>query len=635
MNKLTTADPETRSADLIDENIAQLKTLFPEACAEGKIDFAGLRQLLGDAVDEGDEKYGLNWHGKGRARRLALMPSTGTLRPCREESLDWDTTQNLMIEGDNLEGLKLLQKSYYGKVKLIYIDPPYNTGKDFIYPDNYEDNIKNYLKITGQLDGNGQKLSSNTDASGRFHTKWLNMMYPRLKIARTMLRNDGILVVSISDKEVHNLRSCIDEIFGADNLLGCVMWNSTKSVTNTALISVSHTYNLIYARNRDYFVENRMHFRLREDGEGFSNPDHDPRGPWKADPFQVGGERPNQMYSIANPNTGEVYRPNPGNSWKNEQKVFEQLMADNRIVFGVNGDAGPQRKRFLSQAEQRGRVAKTWWDDVDTTTNATRATKKLMGESAFDNPKPVSLIQRFIQLGTHEPSDAIVLDFFAGSGTTAQAVLEQNLADSGDRRHILVELPLTLDPVDKDQKIAAAYCDKIGKPRNLAELTKERLRRTAAKIKAENPLLAGDLGFRVFKLDSSNIRPWELNRENFKQRLLANVAHIKEDRSEEDLLCELLLKFGLDLCIPIEKRDIAGKQVNVVDGGGLIVCLAEQIDQSDVEELALGIAALYGQLENTDDTGVIFRDDAFADDVAKINLTEILRQCGIKDVRSL
>ena len=635
MNKLTVADPETRSVDLVSENIAQLKTLFPETFAEGKIDFAVLRQLLGDAIDEGTEKYGLNWHGKWHARRLALMPSAGTLRPCPDESLNWDATQNLMIEGDNLEVLKLLQKSYYGKVKLIYIDPPYNTGKDFIYPDNYKDGIQNYLKITGQLDDNGQNLSSNTDASGRFHTKWLNMMYPRLKIARNMLRNDGILVISISDSEVHNLRSCLDEIFGIDNLLGCVMWKSTKSVTNTALISVSHTYNLIYARNRDYFVENRMHFRLLEEGEGFSNPDNDPRGPWKADPFQVGGERPNQRYPITNPKTGAIYRPNPGNSWKNEQKVFEQLRADNRIVFGVNGDAGPQRKRFLTEAEERGRVAKTWWDDVDTTTNATRATKKLMGESVFDNPKPVSLIQRFVQLGTHDPSDAIVMDFFAGSGTTAQAVLEQNLADRGVRRHISVQLPVPLDPKNKEQKIAATYCDSIGKPRNLAELTKERLRRTATKIKDENPLLAGDLGFRVFKLDSSNIRPWDLNRENFKQRLLDNVEHIEKDRSEEDLLYELLLEFGLDLCLTIEKRDIAGKRVNVVDRGVLITCLAEQIDQSEVEELALGIAALYRQLENTADTGVVFRDSAFADDVAKINLTEILRQYGIKDVRSL
>lgn len=540
-----------------------------------------------------------------------------------------------MIEGDNLEVLKLLQKSYSGKVKLIYIDPPYNTGKDFIYPDNYKNGIKNYLKLTGQIDSNGQKFSSNPETSGRFHTNWLNMMYPRLKVARNLLRDDGIIVVSISDAEVHNLRLCLDEIFGVDNLIGCVMWNSTKSVTNTALISVSHTYNVIYARNREYFVKNRSHFRLPEEGEGFKNPDNDSRGPWKADPFQVGGERPNQMYAITNPKTGDVYRPNPGNSWKNELKVFEQLMADGRIVFGAGGESGPQRKRFLTDAEERGRVSKTWWDDVDTTTNATRAAKDLMGESVFDNPKPVSLIQRFIQLGTHDPTTAIVMDFFAGSGTTAQAVLEQNLADGGNRRHILVQLPEPLDPADSEQKIAAAYCDRIDKPKNIAELTKEHLRQFRTKLKNDCPLLAVDLGFRVLKLDSSNIRAWEPNRHNLEQTLLDNVDHIKSDRSDQDILHELLLKLGLDLCAPVETRHIAGKQVNAFNEGALIACLSELIDQSEVEDLALGIVAWYEQLENTDDTTVVFRDSAFEDDIAKTNLTEILRQYSIKDVRSL
>ena len=300
MNKITTNDPETRSVDVTTENLEHLKTLFPEAFSEGKIDFEVLKQLLGGEVDEREEKYGLNWHGKRQARQLALMPSTGTLRPCPEESVDWDTTKNLMIEGDNLEVLKLLQKSYAGKVKLIYIDPPYNTGEDFVYSDNYWDNIQNYLELTGKTDDGKRKMSSNTEASGRFHTDWLNMMYPRLKLARSLLRDEGLIVISISDAEIQNIRQCCDEIFGEENLIGCVVWNSTKSVTNTALISVSHTYNLVYARNKTYYVENRSHFRLPEDGEGFSNLDNDPRGPWKADPFQVGGERPNQRYQITN-----------------------------------------------------------------------------------------------------------------------------------------------------------------------------------------------------------------------------------------------------------------------------------------------------------------------------------------------
>ena len=635
MKKITANDSESRSSDVVVENIERLKTLFPEVFSEGKIDFEVLKQLLDGKVDEREEKYGLNWHGKRQARQLALTPSTGTLRPCPEESVDWDTTQNLMIEGDNLEVLKLLQKSYSGKVKLIYIDPPYNTGEDFIYLDDYRDNIQNYLELTGQTDDEKRKISSNAEASGRFHTEWLNMMFPRLKLARNFLRNDGLLVISISDAEFQNIRQCCDEIFGEENFIGCVVWNSTKSVTNTALISVSHTYNLVYARNRTYFVENRAHFRLPEDGDGFSNPDNDPRGPWKADPFQVGGERPNQLYQIKNPKTGDVYRPNPGCSWKNEFKVFQQLMKENRIVFGARGEAGPQRKRFLSEAKMRGKVAKTLWDDVDTTTNATKSQKLLMGEIIFDNPKPVELIKRFIQLGVHNPQNAIVMDFFAGSGTTGNAVLEQNVADNGRRRYFLVQIQEPLSLENKEQKIAANFCDKLSKPRNIAELTKERLRRAVNKVKDENPLFAGDLGFRVFKLDTSNIRAWEPYRDDLQRSLLENVDHIKLDRSEEDILYELLLKLGFDLCVPIKTRTIADKSIRSIGGGKLIACLDEKITCEEVEPLALGIVEWHKQLNPPDDVTVIFRDSAFEDDVAKTNLAAILEQHGLKNVRSL
>ncbi len=634
MRTIDAGDPESRSPDLAADNLERMRGIFPQAFGEGGIDFSILRQLLGDAVDDGDEKYGLSWSGKRRARRLALTPSAGTLRPHPEESVDWDATQNMLIEGDNLETLKLLQRSYSGKVKLIYIDPPYNTGRDWIYPDNYKNGVKNYLRLTGQIDGNGQNVSSNPETSGRFHTTWLNMMYPRLLIARNMLRDDGILVASTSDSEMHNFRSCLDEIFGGDNMIGCVVWNSTKTVTNTALLSVSHTYNLIYARDREHFVRNRHHFRLPENGNGFSNPDNDPRGPWKADPFQVGGERPNQMYPITNPKTGSVYRPNPGNSWKNELRVFEELMADNRIVFGVHGEAGPQRKRFQTEAEDRGRVAKTWWDDVDATANATTAARNLMGESVFSNPKPVSLIRRFIQLGAHDPDSSIVMDFFAGSGTTALAVLEENIAESANRKYILVQLPEPLDPSKSEQKIAAEYCDGIGKPRNLAELTKEHLRRFKASQmgKLES---STDLGFRVFKLDSSNIRAWEPNRADLKQSMLDSLDPVKPDRSEDDILYELLLKLGVDLCAPMETRVFAGKRVVAVDGGALIACMSEEIDEDGVESAATGIAEWLETLENTDDATVVFRDGAFSNDVAKVNLAEILRQSGVKDVRSV
>jgi adenine-specific DNA-methyltransferase len=639
MKKLTANDPESRSPNLVAQNVERLKALFPEILTEGPngaaVNVDVLRALVGDAtVTDADEKYGLNWHGKRRARQLALTPSTGTLRPCPEDSVDWNTTQNLMIEGDNLEVLKLLQKSYAGKVKLIYIDPPYNTGKDFVYPDNFQDSIRNYLELTGQVES-GAKISSNTEASGRFHTDWLNMVYPRLRLSRALLRDDGLFFVSISDAEAPHLRQALDEVFGEDNFIGNVIWNSTKSVTNTALISVSHTHTLIYARSKDYFVEHRHHFRLPEGGEGFSNPDNDPRGPWKADPFQVGGERPNQLYPITNPKTGQVYRPNPGCSWKNEHTVFLQLMQDNRIVFGASGEAGPQRKRFLSEAEERGKVTKTLWDDIDTTTNATRALNELMGESVFDNPKPVELLLRCIQLGTHQPQDAVVLDFFAGSGTTAHAVMAQNVTDGGSRRYILVQLPEPLDLGNKDQKVAAELCEKLGKPRNIAELTKERLRRAAKKIKDEKPMFAGDLGFRVFKLDSSNIRAWEPDREDLGKSLLDSVEHLQPGRAEADVLYELLLKLGLDLCVPIETRTLGGKDVHAVGGGVLMACLAEKIERGDVEALAQGIVEWHKALTPAGNTTCVFRDSAFADDVAKTNMAAILEQHGIAKVRSL
>jgi len=635
MKNIVAGDPGTCSMNAVAGNLDRLRALFPETFTEGQVDFDTLRQLLGDSVDDGEEKYGLSWRGKRRARQLALTPSTGTLRPCPEDSVDWDTTKNLIVEGDNLEVLKLLQKSYAGKVKMIYIDPPYNTGKDFVYPDDYRNSLRNYLELTGQAGRGATNMSSNTETSGRFHTNWLNMMYPRLRIARQFLRDDGIMIVSISDSEMHNLRQMLDEIFGVENFMACILWNSTKSVTNTALVSVSHTYNLIFARNIEYFVSNRSHFRLSERKSGFANPDNDPRGPWKADPFQVGGERPNQMYPIKNPNTGKIYRPNPGNSWKNELKKFQELLADGRIVFGTTGNAGPQRKRFLSEAEERGMVSTTWWNDLDTTTHATKSLKVLMGESVFDNPKPVSLVRKFMELGIHDAAESIVMDFYAGSGTTGQAVLEQNLLDRGSRRYVLIQLPEPLCTENRDQRIAAAYCDTLGKPRNIAELTKERLRRVAKKILEENPTFQGDLGFRAFKLDTSSIKAWDTRPVDLENALLSALDHIEPNRSECDILHELLLKLGLELCTPTETRTIAGKSVHSVGAGVLMACLSDSISREDVEPLAFGISSWHEALSPARESTVVFLDSAFADDVAKINLAETLKQCGLGNVRSL
>ena len=641
MKKITSNDPELCSADAISENLQRMEAIFPDAFVGGKVDFSVLQQILGGNLEEGEEKYGLNWHGKRQARQLALTPSTGTLRPYRNESLNWDKTKNLMIEGDNLEVLKILLKSYAQRVKLVYIDPPYNTGNDFLYPDDYRDSIKNYQVLTGQIDNGNRSLSSNVETSGRFHTNWLNMIYPRLRLSRSFLREDGIIIISISDAEIHNLRACCDEIFGQENLIGCIVWNSTKSVTSSALISVSHTYNVVYARNKDYFVEHRSHFRLPESGEGFSNPDNDPRGPWKADPFQVGGRRPDQLYTITNPKTKDEYKPNPGNSWKNDFETFQALLKDNRIVFGVNGNSGPQRKRFLYEAEQRGKVAKTiWdetkalWDEVDTTANATKYLKKLMGAPVFNNPKPVSLIERFIQLGAHD-SESIVMDFFAGSGTTGHAVLQRNIRDHQNRKYVLVQLPQPLDPGNDSHAAAINFCNNIGVPQNICELTKERLRRATKEIRDNTSDDINGFGFRVFKLDTSNIRAWNPDCADLQQALLDNVEHIRPDRSDEDLLYELLLKFGFDLCTHIETKTIGNTQVHSVNTGKLIARLAQKITRKQAETLALGIADWRNSMKLTDDTAVVFRDSAFADDVAKTNLTTILLQNGIKNVRSI
>lgn len=468
--------------DYSSQNIGKIMNIFPEVITEGKIDFDKLRILLGEDIDESNEKYELTWNGKANAMRIANLPTESTLLPLPDKSVNWDESENLYIEGDNLEVLKLLQKPYHERIKLIYIDPPYNTGKDFVYKDNFVDNMKNYLEQTGQIDADGNHLQINKDVNGRFHTDWLNMMYPRVKLAWNLLANDGVFFVNLSDAEAFNMKKICDEIFYEKNFLADISWNSTKSVTNTAIISESVTHTLVYFKNKDYFVKNRNEFRLPDTDEGFENPDNDPRGPWKADPFQVEGVRPNQQYTITNPNTGKVYRPNEGNSWKNEYNKFQELLADNRIVFGKSGDAGPQRKRFLFEAQERGRVAKTLWSDIETTTNGTSRIKKLFGDTVFSNPKPVQLLERIIQLGGSK--DGIILDFFSGSATTAEAVLKMNKEDGGNRKFILVQLPENLDEslktssndAQKVLKKAIKYLDKVKKPHYLTEIGEERIR---------------------------------------------------------------------------------------------------------------------------------------------------------------
>lgn len=649
MKKLTADDPESRSPDIVAENVAQLRALFPELVTEGSngmsVNVDVLKQLVGDkAVTDADEKYGLNWHGKRRARQLALTPSTGTLRPCPQESVDWDTTQNLMIEGDNLEVLKLLQKSYAGKVKLIDIDPPYNTGKDFVYPDDYRDNIKNYLELTGQVEG-GRKITSNTESSGRFHTDWLNMMYPRLKLARNLLRPDGLIFVNIDDGEASNLRQLMADVFGEENFLACIAWEKRYTRSNNARLFYSLKDTIVVFRKSDA-VSFLRETRTEKSRDIYSNPDNDPRGDWTSSSYvnpATKEQRPNLVYKIENPHTGESVE-HPTHAWKYEYAEHQRHVRENRLWWGQKGDAKfPRLKNILSEM-QDGMVPIDIWDyeTTGTTDEGGIEVKELCEEAVFDNPKPTKLVLRMLGLGDTTVHDGVVLDFFAGSGTTAHAVMAQNAADGGTRRYILVQLPEPLDPENKDQKTAADFCDKLGKPRNIAELTKERLRRAAKKIKDENPMFAGDLGFRVFKLDSSNIRAWEPDRDNLDQWLLDSVEHLKTDRTEADILYELLLKLGLDLCVPIEKRDVRSEElegsshtVHAIGAGVLMACLSERIPQADVERLGLAIVEWHTALAPAGDTTCVFRDSAFADDVAKTNMAAILEQHGIAKVRSI
>ncbi|ALQ45954.1 site-specific DNA-methyltransferase [Escherichia coli] len=628
MNKLSPEMPELQSMNITADNITKLKSLFPEAFNENGIDFDVLKQLLGENVDEKEERYGLNWHGKRQARQLALTPSRGTLRPCKDESVDWHNTKNLMIEGDNLEVLKLLQKSYAGKVKLIYIDPPYNTGKDFVYPDNFQDNMKNYLEITGQTE-DGARLSTNTETSGRYHTDWLNMIYPRLKLARNLLKEDGVIFISIDDTEVDNLKKVCSEIFGEENFVANIVWQKKYSPQNDATyFSDMHDHILVYAKQRKTSKNDsngwNIDFLPRSDEQNaaYKNPDNDPRGVWKSVDLSVKTYSKANDYSITTP-SGRIVTPPASRCWQVSEKRFVELCKENKIWFGENGNNVPSIKRFLTEV-QDGVVPTTWWSYKECGHNqeAKQELKKLMeGESVFfDTPKPLRLLDRILHLATTNDKDCIILDFFAGSGTTAHATLNKNIADSGSRRYIAVQLPEKID----DEKYYT-----------ISELTKERLRRAGKKVREDNPEWKGDVGFRVFKLDTSNIRPWEATAETLSEQLDAYVSPILEGRSEEDLLTELMLKRGIDLSVNVEVRQFDGLTVSCVDGGKLFTCFTRQIPASSVEALTKGIIDWHKSLKAGKDTVCYFLDDAFENNVAKTNLCAILEQHGLTNLHSL
>jgi adenine-specific DNA-methyltransferase len=681
MQKIEAQSPEAQSANIVANNIAKLRAMFPELVTEtggtAAINVDVLKALVGDATAyDGDEKYGLNWHGKRKARQIALTPSTGTLRPCPEESVDWETTQNLMIEGDNLEVLKLLQKSYAGKVKLIYIDPPYNTGKDFVYPDNFQDNIENYQQLMGWRDIGGERTSSlasrkNTEASGRFHTDWLNMMYPRLKLARSLLSQDGVVFISIDDRELNHLRSLANEIFGEENFIANIsVVNNMKGRNDKKHIAACHEYVVVYAAPS--FVSNglplteeqRAAFKYTDD-KGFKYALRDLRkrgGPDRRE------DRPKMFFPIYwNENQGTVslerssdtdieILPMRGDGsegrWRwGSEKVKAHLDWMHPKKSTRNGRLDVEHRVYLDPSiavddepdesddddeesiERTSKPKSIWLGGEFSTDSGKRALKELLPGESFDFPKSIDFLRTCILLGTSGTD--IVLDLFSGSGSTAQAVMQQNAIDGQSRRFVCVQLPEPLDPTDKGQKASANVCDALGLKRNIAELTKERIRRSGAKVKNENPIFSGDVGFRVFKLDTSNIRAWSPKANDLKSSLLDHLEHLEAGRSSDDILYEILLKLGLDLCVPIEVREIAGKQVSSVGAGVLMACLDENIKASEAEALALGMAAWREEQGTVGDTTAVFRDSAFENDIAKSNLAAILEQHGIKQVRSL
>ncbi|MFM3124375.1 site-specific DNA-methyltransferase, partial [Klebsiella variicola] len=604
-----------------------------EAFNEDSVDFEVLKQLLGENVDDKEERYGLNWHGKRQARQLALTPSRGTLRPCKDESVDWDNTKNLMIEGDNLEVLKLLQKSYAGKVKLIYIDPPYNTGKDFVYPDNFQDNMKNYLEITGQTE-DGVRVSSNSETSGRYHTDWLNMMYPRIKLARNLLKEDGFIFLSIDDNEVNNLKLMCDDIFGQENFVANVIWQKKYSTkADSKNFSESHDYILCYKKSDQSKILGLP--RSKQQESTYKNLDNDPRGVWASDNLLRTEVRDYAVFGITSPSGMEHYPP-AGSSWRFNKDKIEELISDNRIWFGEDGNNKPRLKRFRSEVRDTIPPQTLWgFEHVGHTDEGTKQLAELFDStrSPFPNPKPVRLLQRIVQIATKE--NDIIMDFFAGSGTTGQAVYELNETDKQDRKFILVQLPETLSKSNKEDLSAIYFCEELDKPLYLSELTKERLRRAGNKVKAINPDWNGDTGFRVFKLDTSNIRPWEATAETLSEQIDAYVSPILEGRSEEDLLTELMLKRGIDLSVNIETRQFDGLTVSCVDGGKLFTCFTRQIPASSVEALTKGIIDWHKSLKAGKDTVCYFLDDAFENNVAKTNLCAILEQHGLTNLHSL
>ncbi len=622
LEKFTAEDG--KSLDLEAENIEQLRQIFPEVFRENKVDFNALKAVLGEHVEDNEERYNFTWFGKNKARRVAQTPSTGTLRPCSDKSIQWDATNNLFIEGDNLEVLKLLQKSYHQKVKMIYIDPPYNTGNEFIYSDNYKDSLKNYLELTRQVDEQGKAFSSNTESTGKYHTNWLNMMYPRLKLARNLLKSDGIIFISIDDTEVKNLRFICDEIFGEDNFLAQIAWEKRYTRSNNAKRFYSLKDNILAYRKSDE-LEYVKEARNEKSDSNYSNPDNDPRGPWTTSSYvnpAVKSERPNLVYSIKNPFTGEEVC-HPTHAWKHGQETNKKHVEENRLWWGKDGTAQyPRLKLFLSE-QDKGLVPIDLWDykSSGTTDEGGLEIKELFGSAVFDTPKPTKLIQRMLGIATSPNSKDIVLDFFAGSSSTAHAVINQNMLDQGNRRFISVQLPEKCSPKSVGYK--NGY-------KTISDISSDRIRKVIDKFSEKNSSENIDFGFKFFKLDETNFKIWDSESTDLSDLLDNSINNIKPSRTNLDILYEMILKFGLDLCTPVDVIKTENNTIFNVGFCSIIACFDEEYEQSMTEL----ICKIY-QDASPEHCMVVLRDSSFVNDSVKVNITQMLKQIGIQEIRSI
>lgn len=604
------------SPDLTQDNIAKIRELFPGCVTEAgstdskvrlSVDFDQLRQELSESIVEGSqERYHLNWPGKRAALVSANSPIAKTLRPIIQQSVNFDSTRNLFIEGDNLDALKLLQETYLERIKMIYIDPPYNTGSDFVYRDNFYDSSAEFLKRSNQVDETGNRLVANTQANGRFHSDWLSMMYPRLVLARRLLARNGVIFISIDDREYDNLCKLCAEIFGEENYLGTILWKKKTNGNNSGYIPPVHDYILCYAKEaQDSSI---LGFRFT-DGfieKTFSNPDNDPRGPWTTSDLSANHEGP--YFEIVNRNTGVSYFPPAGRYWVFNEAEVQKRIADGRIIFGKTGKAGPIQKKFLGERSSLRFKAESWWDNHGMNEDGTTELAELFAPKVFDHPKPTTMLKRLVEIATD--NNDIILDFFAGSGSTFHAALKQSAEDGSPRQVISVQLPEILSEKSvARQKLGFAL---------LSELTKERLRRSGASVLsgACHEKWDRDVGFRVLKIDTSNMADVYYTPDATNQGdLLAQVDSIKQGRTAEDLLFQVLVDWGVDLTLPLRRETVQGKTVFFVDENALVACFDTGVTEELVKELA-----------SHEPVRVVFRDTGFVSDAVKINVEQIFRQ---------